>query len=182
METLETERLLFRQITENDLDDLAALYADPDVMRFYPRVRTKEETREAIKVYQQRYAEDGLTLMATILKKENKFIGRCGIVMQDIEGKQLPEVGYMLDKWYWNGGFGTEAAIAFRDYGFRELKFKKIVSIIRPDNLPSQGVAKNNGMEHEKDIIFDAVECRLYSITKTKWKTLTKKAEAIKTV
>lgn len=172
MKTLESDRIRFRRITEDDLDDLAALYADPDVMRYYPRTRTKEETRESIQTYQKKYETETVSLMAAIHKRENKFIGRCGIMLQEIEGEVFPEVGYMLDKFFWRGGLGTEAAIAFRDFGFSEMNYPKIISIIHPLNLASQGVAKNMGMTYERTAIFDNVECQIYSITKSDWEKL----------
>jgi [ribosomal protein S5]-alanine N-acetyltransferase len=174
METLESERILFRKLTPDDLDDLAALYADPDVMRYYPRTRMREETAESIKSYQDQYESEKVSLMAAIHKRENKFIGRCGIMLQDIDGEVLPEVGYMLDKFFWRGGLGSEAALLFRDFGFRELNFPKIISIIHPLNLASQGVAKNMGMTHERNAIYDAVDCQIYSITKETWEELQK--------
>ncbi len=66
MKTLESNRIRFRKITEDDLDDLAALYADPDVMRYYPRTRSREETHEAIKTYQKKYETEKVCLMAAI--------------------------------------------------------------------------------------------------------------------
>ncbi len=172
IDTIESERIRFRKISEDDLDDLAALYADPDVMRYYPRTRTREETLDAIKTYQKKYESEGVCLMAAIHKRENKFIGRCGIVLQDIEGEVFPEVGYMLNKFYWRGGLGSEAAKAFRDYGFTELKYPKIISIIHPDNIASQGVAKNSGMTYERNAIYDTVDCQIYSITREAWEEL----------
>ena len=172
MKTIESDRIRFRKITEDDLDDLAALYADPDVMRYYPRTRSREETQECIKIYQKKYETETVCLMAAIHKRENKFIGRCGIMLQEIEGEIFPEVGYMLDKFFWRGGLGSEAAIAFRDFGFRELKYPKIISIIHPLNLASQGVAKNMGMTYERTAIYDNVECQIYSITRGEWESL----------
>jgi hypothetical protein len=93
-------------------------------------------------------------------------------MLQEIEGEIFPEVGYMLDKFFWRGGLGTEAAIAFRDYGFRELGYPKIISIIHPLNLASQGVAKNMGMTFERTAIYDNVECQIFSITKEQWEGL----------
>lgn len=181
MKTLESNRIRFRKITEDDLDDLAALYADPDVMRYYPRTRTREETHEAIKTYQKKYETENVCLMAAIHKRENKFIGRCGIMLQEIEGEIFPEVGYMLDKFFWRGGLGTEAAVAFRDYGFRELNYPKIISIIHPLNLASQGVAKNMGMTFERTAIYDTVECQIYSITREEWMKIGTAQEETKT-
>ncbi|MBI2811681.1 MAG: GNAT family N-acetyltransferase [Candidatus Melainabacteria bacterium] len=181
MKTLESNRIRFRKITEDDLDDLAALYADPDVMRYYPRTRTREETHEAIKTYQKKYETEKVCLMAAIHKRENKFIGRCGIMLQEIEGEVFPEVGYMLDKFFWRGGLGTEAAIAFRDYGFKELNYPKIISIIHPLNLASQGVAKNMGMTFERTAIYDTVECQIYSITREEWMKICAAQEETKT-
>ncbi len=107
---LESERLLLRAFTEDDLDDLAALYADPVVMRYYPKTYTRQETQGMLSKILNGYSQVGYHLLATIYKPDGRFIGRCGIVQQTIEGESLPEIGYMLDKDYWGLGLATEAA------------------------------------------------------------------------
>ncbi len=81
-----------------------------------------------------------------ILKENNEMIGQCGLTMQNWEDKQVLEVGYLFQKAYWHQGYATEAAIACKEYAFHHLKADEVYSIIRDTNLPSQNVAKRNGM------------------------------------
>ena len=79
---LETERLVLRHLTLGDLDELAALYRDPEVRRYFPEgTLTYEETREelewCIDVYDGRY---GYGLWATFRKDRDELIGRCGLL------------------------------------------------------------------------------------------------------
>ena len=67
--------------------------------------------------------------------------------MQDCDGQQVLEVGYLFRKEFWHNGYATEAAIACRDYAFDALGAREVFSIIRDNNLPSQAVARRNGME-----------------------------------
>jgi RimJ/RimL family protein N-acetyltransferase len=79
---LETERLVLRHLTLGDLNELAALYRDPEVRRYFPEgTLTYEETREklewCIDVYDGRY---GYGLWATVRKDRDELIGRCGLL------------------------------------------------------------------------------------------------------
>lgn len=74
------------------------------------------------------------------------MIGQCGLTMQDWEGRQVPEIGYLFEKAYWHQGYATEAAIGCREYAFRNLGIEEVFSIIRDNNIPSQNVARRNGM------------------------------------
>ena len=169
---LETERLALRRLVPDDLDDLAALYADPDVMRFYPSTRTREETKQNLDYLIGMYDERGYGLYATIHKADGRFIGRCGLLDQIVHGAPELEVGYMLDKAYWRRGLATEAARALRDYGFRAFGAPRIISLIRPENIPSQGVALKNGMCHWTDTVHADLAHRVYAIERATWETL----------
>jgi RimJ/RimL family protein N-acetyltransferase len=65
----------------------------------------------------------------------------------EIEGTPAAELGYDLRSDYWNQGYATEAAIAVRDFAFRELKLPRLISLIRVGNLPSRRVAEKVGMQ-----------------------------------
>lgn len=97
---LETNRLLLRRLVAEDLDDLFALYSDPEIRRYFPEgTLTYEETREELEWFlngHPRHPELGL--WATILKETNQFIGRCGLLPWDIDGQAEVEVAYLLDK------------------------------------------------------------------------------------
>lgn len=81
-----------------------------------------------------------------ILKENGKLIGQCGLTMQDADERQVLEVGYLFCKDYWHIGYATEAAKACKKYAFEKLGAKEVYSIIRDNNIPSQNVAKRNGM------------------------------------
>ena len=161
---IETERLLFRPLTLADTDDLAALYADPETMRFFEGTRTREQARAQIEESLDWYERLGYYFWATIHKADGRFIGRCGLLPQVIDDRQEAEVAYMIARPYWNQGLGTEAAQAIKDYGFQRYGFLRLISIIDPGNIASQRVAQKNGMQYVKYIDFEEHLCQLYAI------------------
>ena len=164
MAVLETQRLILRPLTLDDVDALAALYADPDVMRFFEGTRSWETTRQRIEEIIEQYAHTGVDFLATIYKENGAFIGRCGLLWQNIDGMQEVEVAYMLAKSYWGRGLGIEAAQAIKEHGFRDFGFRRLISIIDPGNIASIRVAEKNGMRYERDIDFEGHVCRMYAI------------------
>jgi ribosomal-protein-alanine N-acetyltransferase len=145
---LETERLILRLLTVDDLDALAALYADPEVRRYFPDgTRTREETREEldwiIEVYYGRY---GYGLWATVLQETGAFIGRCGLLPWEIEGRTEVEVAYLLDPGYWGRGLATEAARAIVEHAFATLPVERLICMVDPENRASRNVAEKVGM------------------------------------
>jgi len=100
MKVLETERLLLRHLSLDDLDDLAALYADPEVMRFFEGTRTREQVLAELRESLDWYDRIGYYFWATLYKPENRFIGRCGLLPQVIDGQQEAEVAYMIARSY----------------------------------------------------------------------------------
>lgn len=161
----QTPRLILRQLTLDDLDDLAAIYADPVVMRFFGSTYTYESTKQwleerVLTCYKQR----GWGLWATIYKMDNKLIGRCGLIPQLVEGKEEVEIGYLLAKEYWGMGLATEAACFSRDYGFEKLGVNRLISPIDPNNIASQKVAKKVGLTYEKDTYMWNKTVRIYAM------------------
>ena len=145
---VETERLVLRELTRADLDDLALLYRDPEVRRWFPDgTRTREETRAEldwiIDVYYTRY---GYGLWATVLKETGAFIGRCGLLPWDIEGRTEVEVAYLLAKEHWGRGLATEAARAIVAHAFATLPVDRLICMTDPQNQASRNVAVKLGM------------------------------------
>ncbi|MEP0881423.1 GNAT family N-acetyltransferase [Trichocoleus sp. ST-U3] len=159
----ETPRLILRHLTWDDIDDLAAIFADPVVMKFFPNTRTSEETKLNIEWIFSCYEKYGFGLWATIHKADNQFIGRCGLIPQRVDGQEEVEIAYMLAKEYWGKGLATEAASAIRDYGF-ELGYNRLISLIHPGNIASQNVAMKVGLTYEKDTIIQEKTVRVYAI------------------
>jgi ribosomal-protein-alanine N-acetyltransferase len=151
---LETERLVLRHQTPQDLDALWALYEDPEITRYIPDApRTREEAREELEWHMNghpRHPELGL--WATVLKENGLFIGRCGLLPWTIEGRDEVEVAYAIARPYWGRGLATEAASAILSYGFDVLGLGRLISTIIPDNIASQRVAEKIGMRLEKKL------------------------------
>lgn len=143
---LETPRLLLREMSLSDIAPLSSILQDEKVMYAYNGAFNEEETALWMNRQLQRYEDHGFGLWAVCLKGSNEMIGQCGITMQEYNNQQVPEIGYLLAYRHWHKGYATEAAVACREYGFGTLRFNALYSIIRDTNIPSQKVAKRNGM------------------------------------
>jgi RimJ/RimL family protein N-acetyltransferase len=143
---LETPQTFMREILGNDAEFLLEMMSDPEVMRFYPRPATERDVREFINRMRTSYRDDGCGLWLVVDREQGQPLGRAGLIRQDVNGVDEFEIGYMIHRPYWRRGLATEAALAVREYAFRDLRMRRVVSLIRPDNVPSQGVARKLGM------------------------------------
>lgn len=148
---LTTARLRLREMQASDLDFIAEMMADPEVMQFFPKVATWEEAAANIALNQRRYAEFGHGQWLIEERATGRPLGRCGLITQIVHGEPIREVGYMLHRPYWKQGFAAEAALATRDYGFQHFGSPFLISLIRPENLASAAVAKRMGMTPWKE-------------------------------
>lgn len=142
----ETERLILREMTQEDLPSLCKILQDEQVMYAYEGAFSAEEVQSWLDNQIRRYKEDGYGLWAVILKETGVMIGQCGLSMQEVKESELLEIGYLFQKNYWHQGYASEAAIACKEYAFSVLKAKEVCSIIRDTNTASQNVALRNGM------------------------------------
>ena len=93
------------------------------------------------------------------------MIGGIGLATQIVEGKKIPEVGYMLKEQFWGKGYAVEGAIAVRDYSFQNLGKKELISIVYPANIRSVQVAGKIGMHLSREIDFNGRNHMMYSIS-----------------
>lgn len=131
---LETERLYLRKMTQEDYPALCRMLQDPEVMYAYEHAFSDTEAHDWLDKQLARYAEYGFGLWAVILKETGEMIGQCGLTMQDCNGRQVLEVGYLFCKSYWHKGYATEAATACKNYAFDTLHAEEVYSIIRDTN------------------------------------------------
>ncbi|KMY31268.1 GCN5 family acetyltransferase [Lysinibacillus xylanilyticus] len=164
MKIMETERLVLRELNDDDISVLYSIFSDAETMKYYPSPFNLEQTKNWIEKNKQRYREDGYSLWAVCLKESNELIGDCGLVKQIVDGKTEVEVGYHIHKKYWSKGYATEAAKGCMEYGLSHLGQEKLISIIDPKNGPSIRVAEKNGFMKEKEsFIFNKIH-HIYSI------------------
>ncbi|MGP4041002.1 GNAT family N-acetyltransferase [Gracilibacillus sp. D59] len=150
MKIMETERLYLRELNMDDTQKLSNVLSDSESMQYYPEPFTLEKVEEWIKWNINNYKKYNHGLWAVVLKDEDRFIGDCGITMQEIEKETVPEIGFHIIKDYWNKGYATEAAMACMEHAFDVLHYPKVYSYTTIQNLPSQKVAEKIGMQKYK--------------------------------
>lgn len=148
----ETERLVLRQMTEEDFNFLKLIFSDHETMQYYPSTKNDEETKEWIGWTMENYRKFGIGMWIAEDRHTGEFYGQCGIVPQKIKGAVEMEIGYLFKKSAWGKGFATEAAAACVRFALYEWKFDKIISLIDPKNIPSIRVAEKIGMTYEGKI------------------------------
>ena len=148
---LETERIALRRMDMSDVDDLLGIFSDPVAMRYYPATKSRAEAEEWVRRMLSSYRDHGFGLWVAVLKDSGEFAGQCGLTVQEVEGWQEVEIGYLLLRRFWGEGLATEAARAARDHGFA-LGYRRLISIIDPQNLASRRVAEKTGLALEKEV------------------------------
>jgi ribosomal-protein-alanine N-acetyltransferase len=155
---LETPRLVLRELDLEDLDFVAAMLAHREVMQFFPKCYTREESGEWILRQRERYRKDGYGYWLAVDKRSGEPVGQAGVMQAEVEGVASPSLGYIMHRPYWRRGFASEAAAAARDWVFETLDRRRVITLIRPENLPSLGVARKIGMQIERRTIFGGYE------------------------
>jgi RimJ/RimL family protein N-acetyltransferase len=149
---IKTERLYLREMAPEDVEALLAVLGDAESMRYYPKPFDREMVEAWVASRRTRYARDGFGLWAMVLKETGEVIGDCGLMVQEVDGIGEVEVGYHVRRDQQNQGLATEAARACMEYGFGQLCQTRLISLIRPENLPSRRVAEKNGLTIEKEV------------------------------
>lgn len=145
---ISTERLGLRQWNYCDFEPFAAMNRNSEVMKYYPKTLTDEETLQLIQRIRLHFEKHGFGLFAVDNKSTGEFIGYTGFTVPAFESFFTPcvEIGWRYKKEAWGQGFATEAATACVAYGFNTLKFDKIVSFTAAVNTRSEKVMQRIGM------------------------------------
>lgn len=135
-------------MTTADLDDVEAVLSAPDPVPVDRPARGRADAVRWIEWQQRNYAEHdfGLWVVETL---DGAFIGDCGLTVQDVEGTPHVEIGYHVMPAMRRLGYAVEAATAVRDCA-AAAGIEHLIALIRPDNPPSQGVARALGMVVER--------------------------------
>lgn len=157
----QTKRLGFRLWQPFDLDDFTAINADPEVMRFFQKPYTLEETQSMMDRMQRLYEERGHCYFAVDLLETKDLIGTIGLGWKTFEADFTPcvDIGWRIGKKWWNQGLTSEGAKACLDFA-GQLEIKEVFSYATATNLPSIQVMKKIGMRFCYE--FDYSELRDY--------------------
>lgn len=151
MTILSTDRLLISEITLDDAAFILKLMNDKDwIKNIGDRgIRTIEDAEEYIRTrFLKTYTESDLGFYGLVLKNSRQIIGVAGLI--DRDGIDHVDIGYGILPEYRGKGYAFEATKAVYDYGYNELKLKKIVAIVNPENPSSINLLSKLGLEFEK--------------------------------
>jgi RimJ/RimL family protein N-acetyltransferase len=101
---LETERMALRRMKMADVDNLMGIFSDPEAMRYYPATKSREEAEAWVRWTLGSYRDHGFGQWVAILKDSGEFAGQCGLTVQEVEGKQEVEIGYLFLRRFWGRG------------------------------------------------------------------------------
>lgn len=150
---IETERLILRKITKDDFTELEKMLKDIDVMYAWEHSFSDEQINLWIEKRIKGYTENGYDYLLAIEKSSNKVVGQMGLVQENIDGKNVIGLGWILNKAFWKQGFALEGAKALIEYAFNVLKKDTIIAKIRTNNLSSIKVAERLGMKKSSETI-----------------------------
>ena len=160
----ETPRLRLRLLRRDDLDVIAAMVADPEQMRYYPRPKTREEASAWLDRNLELYASRGFGTWCLESAEDGGFAGYCGIRPLDLEGRAELDLAWQVPRARWNQGLATEAAAAAVELGFGRFGLTRLVAIIHPGNAASRAVARKLGMTEERSLEVEGEPTVLYSL------------------
>ncbi|MBO3116603.1 GNAT family N-acetyltransferase [Winogradskyella sp. DF17] len=163
---IETERLVMRPVTIDDVNDFFELDSNPNVLKFLGNnpITSIEESKIMIKDIIEQYKTFGIGRLAITKKDTKEFIGWSGLKFERVVRKEFNycDVGYRLKEQFWGNGYATEAALASIDFGFKKLKLKEICAAAEAKHGASNHILKKIGMTEAGTFIFDNTLCNWY--------------------
>jgi len=148
---LETARLVLRDKRPDDLDFTVELFADPQVMRWigdgstYPRAEVEARFARVLAIENEPGHERWDAFKILERKTDGARIGQAGLLRCEIDGVPEVEIGWWLAASAWGRGYATEAALALRDFAFRELRLDRLSVVLYAENIKSVAVARRIG-------------------------------------
>ena len=155
--TLTTERLILRDWRDEDLEPLTELFADPQVMRYFDRTRSAEQTQQWLANVRTHHGQHGFGLYAVEAPEIAPLIGFAGLVNVGPHMPMAPavEIAWTFHWRHWRQGYATEAAQAALTDGFARLNLREVVAFTTPVNLASQNVMRRLHMIRAAELDFD---------------------------
>lgn len=172
-----SKRLILRPFRQNDVNDIFNYSSDPQVTKYMTwGPNTIDETYEFVKLVIERNKDTPRIAYDFIvaLKETNTVIGACGIYF-DPSQNNVPSLGWILHKGYWNKGYGTELAKSLLSFGFNTLKLTMIRATCLSENVGSYRIMEKIGMRFVKEIPCDLkyknyFRERVYELTALEYK------------
>lgn len=156
---LETERLLLRQLTPDDAEDLFAYFSLDEVMEFYDleTFKTLEDAQNIITYFNDEFEKGKGFRWALELKSEKKVIGTCGY-HNWYPAHSRAEIGYELNPQFWRNSYMKEAILPILIFGFESMRLHRVDAFIDPSNISSEKLLHSLNFKEEgmlRDYFFE---------------------------
>ncbi len=164
MAIIETDRLILRRFTPDDLDDLAAIFEKPEVMKYLGYTgepMSRDETETALLSMIKHWERHQFGRWAVILKETAELIGCSGLRSYE----NIAELVYLIDAPHWGKGLATEIASACLAFGFKKRHFENIIAFARPDNKASRNIMEKIGMRFSNEVTVFGIFVVQYEIS-----------------
>lgn len=150
---IETERLYLRDWIEADVPTFAKMNADEQVMEYFLKPLSREESIDMLKIIKTEIASSGFGFFALERKEDGALLGMVGLhqVGFDVDFVPAVEIGWRLLPAYWGKGYTPEAALGSFQFAKEQLSMEEIVAFTALPNKKSQRVMQKIGMEFEKE-------------------------------
>lgn len=150
---IETERLILREWSEEDILPFSKMGQDPLVMEFFLDLLSDEESKKLVEKFQMKMKRDGFCLLACVIKETEEFIGFVGINKPEFEAHFMPcvEIGWRLKSQAWGKGYAVEAANAILNDAFNRLNLNEVVAFAVWNNYKSIKVMEKIGMKRDSN-------------------------------
>lgn len=171
--TLLTPRLALRRWRYDDVEPMAAINADPVVMRWIGSgaPRDLEQTRSGIAAIEREWGASGYGLFAIEERASGDLLGFTGMTVPYFLPEVMPavEIAWRLGRRYWGKGIATEASAAALAFGLVDRGLERIISIVQVGNDASERIMTKLGMHAERQTIDPSTgrALRVYEITRT---------------
>jgi len=165
--TLETERLWLRAFRRSDIDDYAALNADPEVMRHVGGTWDRSRSWRHLAFLIGHWPLGGAGMWALEQKETGAFVGIVGFA--EPEGWPGFELAVKLARRWWGHGYATEAARAALTFAFTVLQKERVISLVRPENGASIRLVERLGERLEGRTVLAGTEYLVFGIGRAGW-------------
>lgn len=166
-----TERLLLREIDEQDIDDLFEMDADPLVHKYIDNapIQQRSELLPVISSLREQYLTNGIARWAIVDRQSKECLGWAGLKFFDTElngHSGFYELGYRLKRKHWGKGIASEASRAVIEYGFTMLPTDFLYAITHPDNKDSIKVLTKLGFRFKAVFDHEGAPCNWFELEK----------------
>lgn len=171
IDRLSTRRLVLERLQAGDLDDLARMHADPQLMATLGGLRSRAESETLLRALLAHWDEHGFGIWALRDLATGRFAGRGGLRRVAVGGAEEVEVAYALLPAFWGRGLATEVARESIRVAFDALDLPDLVCFTLSSNRPSQRVMEKAGFRYERALIHAQRPHVLYRLAAPAWRS-----------